>query len=285
MYKLRSDEYIMRAIFNSASGRPPSRAQQEAVLQGASAAATWESAPALMRAASLRAAARSTLLVFDFDCTLAQEHLFTELRTETGVARFMAGKAAFLDWIFGGVPRMRKLAACLTALKATGATLVVLSNGVEEEIEMALKHAQIFQCFELVLGAEAQQRCGTATLGKPAMLARLAIERGVKAPSHIVFVDDDLENYPSGPATMDMLGSSAPAQEGDCWSLVVDDTATVFLRAGGSSAPRSHSAAAAAAAADSPLPSTMLIAWPVVPSHGMSEELMSRLVWLLKGSA
>ena len=100
--------------------------------------------------------ASTTLIVFDFDCTLAQDHMYYQLRSDAGIERYEKSPSEFFLWIFGGAARLKQLNECLSALRAKGATLVVLSNGFEEEITEALTEVDLHQHFSAVLGAESQ---------------------------------------------------------------------------------------------------------------------------------
>ena len=71
-----------------------------------------------------------------------------------------------------GAARLARLRTCLAALRRAGATLFVLSNGFEEEINSALKHVGLDRHFATVIGAEGQDALGTGS--KPELLAKLA---------------------------------------------------------------------------------------------------------------
>ena len=210
----------------------------------------------------------SLIVVFDFDHTLAAEHMYYELRSERGLARQRYEPEGFYEWIFGGETRLDLLCDCLLALHTAGATLHVLSNGVEEEIEVALDTVGVRELFTSVMGAKAQQRCGTGGLGKPGMLARLALSEAMPASpapssgSVILFLDDDLDNFPEvGPGS----GSLDP-QIGSSWTL-----------------EREAGVAGASTVAGSPEPANArLVAWPVVPARGLSKAALTKLSKLLE---
>ena len=210
----------------------------------------------------------SLIVVFDFDHTLAAEHMYYELRSERGLARQRYEPEGFYEWIFGGETRLDLLCDCLLALHTAGATLHVLSNGVEEEIEVALDTVGVRELFTSVMGAKAQQRCGTGGLGKPGMLARLALSEAMPASpapssgSVILFLDDDLDNFPEvGPGS----GSLDP-QIGSSWTL-----------------EREAGVAGASTEAGSPEPANArLVAWPVVPARGLSKAALTKLSKLLE---
>ena len=60
----------------------------------------------------------------------------------------------FYSLVFGGPARLGRLRACLAALSEAGATMLILSNGIEEEIEAALAHIGVRNRFAAVLGGE-----------------------------------------------------------------------------------------------------------------------------------
>ena len=68
----------------------------------------------------------SLIVVFDFDHTLAAEHMYYELRSERGLARQRYEPEGFYEWIFGGETRLDLLCDCLLALHTAGATLRAL---------------------------------------------------------------------------------------------------------------------------------------------------------------
>ena len=180
--------------------------------------------------------------------------MWSELRSEGGQTYLRSNPTYFYETIFGGADRIARLRRCLTTLTEAGATLLILSNGIEDEIEAALEHIGLRACFALVLGSEAQMQYGTADAGKPALLAMLAsgaVATGGApevggAADHVIFIDDDMDNYPGG-------GSPSERQ---CWTLT-----------------------GMAPSADGIVPT--LVAWPVVPAEGMSDDAMSRLETLL----
>lgn len=207
--------------------------------------------------------ASKTLVVFDFDCTLASLHMFFALRSAEGQTELRQDADTFFNKVFGGEARRTRLALHLRRLKTAGATLVILSNGVEAEINAALTSAGLRDFFSAVMGAETQN--AAAADGKPAMLARIVLERGSAAPEFLIFLDDDLQNYP-GQA---FYQYEEPPSEGSCWQLQVDAKALAALSQGKGGAPTK--------------PCTM-VAWPVVPAAGVSNEAMDRLEALLGAS-
>lgn len=205
--------------------------------------------------------AKRTLVVWDFDCSLAEEHMWSALRSEDGQAFLKQKPAELYSLVFGGPARLDRLRACLAALSEAGATMLILSNGIEEEIEAALAHIGVRDRFAAVLGGESQVAFGTDALGKPALLAKLGLERKADASqpplTHILLIDDDPDNYPttdsgSSAHLMSAIASSgAPPAERQSWALTVRGKAID----------------------DAPL----LVAWPVVPAAGLSVGSMARL--------
>ena len=211
--------------------------------------------------------ASDCLIVFDFDCTLAALHMYFALRSPEGQMALSKNADAFFTDVFGGEERRARLALHLRRLTSAGATLAVLSNGVEAEINQALTSAGLAGFFSAVMGAESQNAAGTAN--KPAFLSRLVIYRGTSAPLYLVFLDDDLSNYP-GQGIFDP--KSHPPVEGSCWRLDID--AASMPAPSESSAPKSDDSAPA-------VPRTCLVAWPIIPADGISEAAMDRLEALL----
>jgi len=218
--------------------------------------ATVDWKPTRMLLPATRIAAKSSLVAWDFDCSLAVRHMWSELRSEAGQQVLKSDPSHFYDLIFGGAARIARLRQCLIALTGAGATLVILSNGIEEEIEAALTHVGLREFFALVLGGESQMRHDTAMAGKPALLAKLALgavddcpppQSGAATVEHVVFIDDDMDNYPEG-------GLRAERQS---WTLDAGSTAAT----------------------------PVLIAWPVVPAEGLSAAGMHKLESLLGAEA
>jgi len=161
-----------------------------------------------------RLPAASTLLVLDFDCTLAALHMYTLRRTREGAAARAADSAAFFSKIFGGPERIAKLQAFLRSVRSKGVHVAIVSNGLEEEIGAALASAGIAELVDTVRGSESQASAGTAD--KPAYIARLCAERGdaTRDVTHVCFADDDRSNFPA---------AAAEAAIGDTWRLEAAD--------------------------------------------------------------
>lgn len=79
-----------------------------------------------------------TLVVFDFDCTLAARHMYSSLRSGAGMAQMRQDPHTFYEDIFGGCQRLHDLNIFLGHLKDAGATVYILSHGLEAEIIPAL---------------------------------------------------------------------------------------------------------------------------------------------------
>ena len=180
--------------------------------------------------------------------------MWSALRSDDGQAMLRSQPDEFYSLVFGGPARLGRLRACLTALSEAGATMLILSNGIEEEIEAALAHIGVRNRFAAVLGGESQVAFGTDALGKPALIAKLALERmankadaGQLPLTHIILIDDDPDNYPTAEAgsskrVLTAMGSSsgAPPAERQSWVMTVRGKQMD----------------------DAPL----LVAWPVVPA-------------------
>jgi len=106
---------------------------------------------------------KTSLVVFDFDCTLSARHLWKAKRMQgrwgravddaiaSGAftlsgARDMDG--AFVCWVFGGEARVAALAEFLGALRAAGAGIAIATNGDGEEVRTALLQAGLLGCVD-----------------------------------------------------------------------------------------------------------------------------------------
>ena len=124
------------------------------------------------------------LVVFDFDCTLAAMHMHSALRSEAGKAALQKDAAAFYLEVFGGSERLEKLRAFLTGLRGAGATLYVLSNGFESDIDPALDDMDLHDLFDRVIGCDGIN--AVACDNKVGMMTQFALElsgaRGARQP-------------------------------------------------------------------------------------------------------
>jgi hypothetical protein len=100
------------------------------------------------RAESSSATASATLVVLDFDCTLSSTHMHTQLQDPQGQAACQRNPGAFYDEIFGGSKRLAMLRSFLTQMRAAGATLYLLSSGLESDIDPALQWAELHELFD-----------------------------------------------------------------------------------------------------------------------------------------
>lgn len=192
--------------------------------------------------------AASTLLLLDFDCTLAAHHMWKTLRTAEGEAAASANPAAFYLEIFGGAQRLEKCANFLRAMRASGTAVAILSNGFEAEIQAALQQVDLAEFIDQVFGAESQDEAGCED--KPGFVARLCITAAAQAKpfTHILFADDDRFNYPGE--------HDGNVDAGDAWTLESDESlAAVHLP------PEAR-------AQLPPLPSTRMVAWPAGDGEG-----------------
>jgi hypothetical protein len=71
----------------------------ERAMQAAVNNTDWRQVTPLPETEKLQAA--STLMVFDFDCTVAEYHMFSELRTEAGQSALHTNASRFYDAMFG----------------------------------------------------------------------------------------------------------------------------------------------------------------------------------------
>jgi len=185
----------------------------------------------------------STLLVFDFDRTLAATHMFWKLRTEGWKLREHDRASFYIDVVFGGEERLARLAGMLRAARERGARVVVLSNGIGHEIEEALREARLDELVDQVMGGEVMESAGCGD--KPSAIARLCLHaaEGGRAVTHVVFADDDRDNYPGA--------HDGAVGVGDSWALNYS-----WLL------PPEECAALP------PLPAVRMVAWPVGEGEG-----------------
>ena len=269
--------HAMRAfrLFGRAGG---GGSVDEAAVAAAVKRTIWAPQSALGTDATLPAS--TTLVVWDFDQTLAARHMWSDLRSGNGQEMLRTSPGPFYDAVFGGKARLARLKACLERLGNAGATHVILSNGFEHEIEAALQHVELRALFTHVLGSETQAQVECSG-NKPMMLGRLAIASGDSPPSHIVFLDDDANNYPeeaesedaASAQIIDPYGADLPAER-TAWVLAE------LSRGGGNTATLRS-------------PPTVLVAWPAPPPEdhsdgdggahggGLSVEAMARLEALI----
>ena len=192
--------------------------------------------------------AASTLLLLDFDCTLAAHHMWKTLRTAEGEAAASSDPAAFYLRIFGGAQRLDKCASFLRAVRATGTTVAILSNGYEAEIRAALEQTGLAELFDQVFGAESQDEAGCED--KPGFVARLCITAATQAKpfTHVLFADDDRSNYPGE--------HEGNVDAGDVWVLESDESRMAM-----------HLPPEVRAQLP-PLPATRMVAWPAGEGEG-----------------
>ena len=114
------------------------------------------------------------LVVLDFDCTISAIHMHAALREEAGKAALKKDPAAFYLEVFGGTERLEKLREFLMGLRGAGATVYVLSNGFESEIDPALDDMDLHDYFERIIGCDGIN--AVACDDKTGMLAQFAAE-------------------------------------------------------------------------------------------------------------
>ena len=137
-----------------------------------------------------------TLVVLDFDCTITRVHMYYALTTPEGRAALQSDADEFYGMIFGGEERIRALRDTFARLADGGATLRVMSFGSEAQIRAALAHLDLARVVEQVHGrASYAERGFFGRAAKQQLLASYLTEEG-RAWEHVVFVDDDRENYP-----------------------------------------------------------------------------------------
>ena len=192
--------------------------------------------------------AASTLLLLDFDCTLAAHHMWKTLRTAEGEAALAASPAAFYTEIFGGAQRLDKCASFLREVRATGTTVAILSNGFEAEIRAALQQTGLAELIDQIYGAESQDEARTED--KPGFVAQLCLTAATRGKpyTHVLFADDDRDNYPGE--------HGGDVDAGTSWTLELD-----------TSLAAAHLPPEARAQLP-PLPATRMMAWPAGEGEG-----------------
>uniref|UniRef100_A0A7S4M1R4 Calcineurin-like phosphoesterase domain-containing protein n=1 Tax=Prymnesium polylepis TaxID=72548 RepID=A0A7S4M1R4_9EUKA len=242
---------------------PSSRVFKPSDFEATASASRWLPVPT---AGSL-GPATSSLIVFDFDCTLTSEHMFRTLRSAEGVKRLAEDPARFYSEVFGGPERLERLRTFLQALQATGATIAILSNGLYGEIDPALSNVGLRHHFWRVMGGEAQNEARVA--GKAAMLARLCLQAAVadgRGFASVLFIDDDRENFPRcAPASVQGMPLTVEPARGATWRLAIEE--------GGGDA-----------ASPPACPAVTLVGWPTGACEGgggLSTDDMERLARLV----
>ena len=141
------------------------RTARQHALETAAKRSVWLSKRPLGPGAQLPAA--STLVVLDFDCTLASTHMYSWLRSKEGQQELADdARRFFVERIFGGGRRLSALDQFLARLRVAGATLIVLSNGCEAEIEAALRATRLRRHFSRVYGRESFEMDGVTAWSK-----------------------------------------------------------------------------------------------------------------------
>eukprot|EP00300_Choanocystis_sp_HF-7_P007537 c15346_g1_i1.p1 GENE.c15346_g1_i1~~c15346_g1_i1.p1 ORF type:complete len:163 (+),score=18.38 c15346_g1_i1:43-531(+) len=94
----------------------------------------------------------STLIVFDFDCTLSAVHMWHTLRDEDQQQSLLQDPTKFYTMIFGGAKRLEAVREMLRQLSDWGYRIRVLSYGITAEISAALAHLRMDSYVDQVMG-------------------------------------------------------------------------------------------------------------------------------------
>lgn len=113
------------------------------------------------------------LVVFDFDCTLTQLHMYNELRQPSGQMQKQRNPDAFYERIFGGQERIQALCSFIRTIRQHGCALRIMSFGYAAEIWDALSHIGVIDAFEDICGNKDYKQHGVRGPApmKPQMLA------------------------------------------------------------------------------------------------------------------
>jgi len=163
-------------------------------------------------AAAASSAPGELLVVIDFDCTLTLLHMHETLNGDDGQTALHKDPAAFYLEVFGGSERLEKLRAFLTGLRDAGATVYLLSNGYETDLDPALEATDLHDLFDRIIGFDSIN--AVACVDKTAMLVQFAVELAGRLPSgvtQILYADDNRGNFPG----------EGDTQIGDTWKLAV----------------------------------------------------------------
>eukprot|EP00966_Prymnesium_polylepis_P007400 170167-Prymnesium_polylepis.1 len=125
-------------------------------------------------AAAASSAPGELLVVIDFDCTLTLLHMHETLNGDDGQTALHKDPAAFYLEVFGGSERLEKLRAFLTGLRDAGATVYLLSNGYETDLDPALEATDLHDLFDRIIGFDSIN--AVACVDKTAMLVQFAVE-------------------------------------------------------------------------------------------------------------
>lgn len=130
------------------------------------------------------------LAVFDFDQTLASDHLYFALSRRNLQIEELSQEE--LIQIFGGQNRLQNLDTFLQALWAAGVSLVIVSHGSSSTIQKALHRVKLLQYFRLVYGSDSPELQDVNQV-KVCLIQRLR-DGACLAPDQVLFCDDDISN-------------------------------------------------------------------------------------------
>eukprot|EP00930_Biecheleria_cincta_P071706 TRINITY_DN59175_c0_g1_i1.p1 TRINITY_DN59175_c0_g1~~TRINITY_DN59175_c0_g1_i1.p1 ORF type:complete len:293 (-),score=42.69 TRINITY_DN59175_c0_g1_i1:231-1109(-) len=136
------------------------------------------------------ASAALKLAVFDFDQTLASEHLYFALSRRNLQVEELSQEE--LVHIFGGQNRLRNLDTFLQALWGAGVALVIVSHGNSRAIQTALHRVRLLQYFRVIYGSDSSELQDVNQV-KVRLIRRLR-DQACLAPAQVLFCDDDVSN-------------------------------------------------------------------------------------------
>lgn len=130
------------------------------------------------------------LVIFDFDRTLAEHHLYHMLAQQRRTIHQLSDDE--LLSVFGGAERYRALASFLHRLSKQGLFLIVVSAGTGATVNAALSRAGFRQYFREVYCWDSPELQAVQGV-KVRLIRRLEENLGLK-PEQVVFCDDDAAN-------------------------------------------------------------------------------------------
>jgi phosphoglycolate phosphatase-like HAD superfamily hydrolase len=140
---------------------------------------------------------RLKLAIFDFDNTLAEEHLYQTLELQHMTIEQLSQKA--LVAIFGGEERLRHLGTLLRTLREADVELIIVSHGCTHTIREALRRVGFLDHFKFIFGGDST--ClKDVDLEKVRLVRRLRDARKLSV-DQVIFCDDDKKNIES-PVTL-----------------------------------------------------------------------------------
>merc|ERR1712154_461469 len=139
-------------------------------------------------------AARKMLIVYDFDQTITDTHVFYQIN---GKGKDVLDKVPDADLVgfFGGPERVAKLKAHFSSLRERGCLLRICSFGFVEVIKSCLDRAGLGEFFakEDIFGAD-HEKMKEVHCRKYMLIEHLMKREGIAKKEDCYFIDDDHRN-------------------------------------------------------------------------------------------